>query len=156
MTKGQASNQAMAQGAGAAVPLIADEALRFANRSSKKSKNALGSNITQKRSLHTSAYANSEPKFITHLDQLFDDVREFVQEEIIPVEHQYIEHEHDPATSWTVLPVMDTLKAKGIVFIVSENRKQRLPGSGIYSFQSIQNCQKFLNLLIFFNICKHL
>ena len=123
MTKGQASNQAIAQGAGAAVPLIADEALRFANRSSKKSKKALGSNITQKRSLHTSAYANSEPKFITHPDQLrpfakqlFDDVREFVQEEIISVEHQYIEHEHDPATRWTVLPVMDTLKSKGIVF----------------------------------------
>ena len=36
--------------------------------------------------------------------RIYDDVKEFVQEEVIPLEHVLADHEDDPKTRWTVIP----------------------------------------------------
>ena len=54
--------------------------------------------------------------------RLYDDVKEFVQEEIIPIEHCYTEHEHDSENRWNVIPEIEMLKAK----VSSQNRLKML------------------------------
>ena len=69
-------------------------------------------------------YPVQHGEFITHPSQLrpyakklYDDVKEFVQEEIIPIEHVYTEHEHDSANRWNVIPEIEMLKAKVTLFL---------------------------------------
>ena len=94
-----ASNKSMALTAGAVVPVIASSALDFARRSNG------GPLKTQKRHMSSHAHFITDPSQMRdYAKRIYDDVKEFVQEEVIPLEHVLADHEDDPNTRWTVIP----------------------------------------------------
>ena len=88
------------------VPVIASSALNnFAAQSTL--------NRTQKRHMSTHGPFITEPSQMRdYAKRIYDDVKEFVREEVIPIEHIMHEHEDHPDTRWTVMPEMEVLKAK--------------------------------------------
>jgi len=71
-------------------------------------------NRTQKRHMSTShgPFITEPSQMRDYAKRIYDDVKEFVREEVIPIEHIMHEHEDHPDTRWTVMPEMEVLKAK--------------------------------------------
>ena len=102
--EGNASNQKQALAFGNIVNLLAEMSWNFAEKSMERSKR-------NTRSIHKSALITSPDEMRDYAKRIYDDVKEFIHEEIIPIEQKFLAHEAGP-DKWTVAPEMEVLKSK--------------------------------------------
>ena len=91
---------------GPLVHLLGEMSWNFAEKSSENRKQKA---VEQKR---TPVFITSPDEMRPYAKKLYDQVREFVQEEVIPVEPTLIAHECGP-DRWTQSEEMEILKGRG-------------------------------------------
>ena len=102
---GNASDQTKALKFGPIVHLLGEMACNFAEKSAESQKHkALKEELKR-----TPVFITSSDQMRPYAKKLYDNVREFVQEEIIPVEQKLIAHEAGP-DRWTQSEEMENLK----------------------------------------------